>query len=151
MTAATGAALGLDLGTTRVKLALYRASGADGAGVLEDLHALPAPEPRGAGSVREVDADAYRRTAEALLARAPRGLPLGIASQRSSFVLWDRSGRPLTPLVSWQDTRAEPWCRREEARARPRSARRAWCSRRTTPGPKLATLFEERAELRARA
>jgi glycerol kinase len=148
VTAASGAALGLDLGTTRIKLALYRG---DRGRELEDLRWLPAPEPRGDGAVREVDADAYRRTAEALLEQAPPGLPLGIASQRSSFVLWDRGGRPQTPLVSWQDRRAEPWCRREEQRAQPLIGATGLVLSPHYAGPKLAALFEEDADLRARA
>jgi glycerol kinase len=32
--------------------------------------------------------------------------PLGLCSQRSSFLLWERaSGQPVTPLISWQDDR----------------------------------------------
>ncbi len=37
----------------------------------------------------------------------------GLATQRSSVVAWDkRSGRPLAPLLSWQDRRAAEWLRR---------------------------------------
>lgn len=33
---------------------------------------------------------------------------IGLACQRSSFLLWDRSnGKPLTPIISWQDLRAK--------------------------------------------
>lgn len=34
----------------------------------------------------------------------------GLASQRSSIVCWDRrNGVPLSPVISWQDTRARQW------------------------------------------
>ena len=34
----------------------------------------------------------------------------GLATQRSSIVCWNRrNGRALTPVISWQDTRAEDW------------------------------------------
>ena len=37
---------------------------------------------------------------------------LGIACQRSTCLFWDaESGRPLTPALSWQDRRAEEFCR----------------------------------------
>jgi glycerol kinase len=37
--------------------------------------------------------------------------PLGLCSQRSSFLLWDRaSGLPVTPLISWQDDRGAESC-----------------------------------------
>lgn len=38
-------------------------------------------------------------------------LSLGLACQRSSFLLWDReTGEPLTPIISWQDLRAKDLC-----------------------------------------
>lgn len=34
----------------------------------------------------------------------------GLATQRSSIVCWQRaSGSPLSPVISWQDTRAQEW------------------------------------------
>lgn len=40
----------------------------------------------------------------------------GLASQRASCICWDRaSGRPLSPLFSWQDRRAREWLRQFEA------------------------------------
>lgn len=36
---------------------------------------------------------------------------IGLACQRSSFLLWDRNtGEPLTPILSWQDLRAKHLC-----------------------------------------
>ena len=38
-------------------------------------------------------------------------MAIGLACQRSSFLLWDREGgRPLTPIISWQDLRAKGLC-----------------------------------------
>lgn len=40
---------------------------------------------------------------------------IGIANQRETVVLWDRStGEPLTSAIVWQDTRTDPICRRLE-------------------------------------
>jgi glycerol kinase len=40
----------------------------------------------------------------------------GLATQRSSVVAWDRrTGRPLSPVLSWQDRRAADWLRRFES------------------------------------
>ena len=37
--------------------------------------------------------------------------PLGLCSQRSSFLIWERaSGQPVTPLISWQDDRGAESC-----------------------------------------
>jgi len=38
-------------------------------------------------------------------------LSIGLACQRSSFLLWSReTGEPLTPIISWQDLRAKTLC-----------------------------------------
>ena len=141
-------ALGLDLGSTRVKLGLL-----DAEGQLLEVRALPAPRPSGpVDSVRELDVDEYRAAAERLLADAPGDLPLGIASQRSSFVLWDRDGRPATPLVSWQDRSAHGWCAAREEELGAEVARRTGLV--LSPhyaGPKLAARFERDRRLLERA
>jgi glycerol kinase len=37
---------------------------------------------------------------------------IGLSTQRESAVAWDaRTGKPLAPLISWQDRRAADWCR----------------------------------------
>jgi glycerol kinase len=42
--------------------------------------------------------------------------PLGLCSQRSSFLIWDKtSGKPITPLISWQDNRGASYCERLHA------------------------------------
>ena len=42
----------------------------------------------------------------------------GMASQRASCICWDRqSGRPLSPMFSWQDRRAHLWLRQFEAQS----------------------------------
>lgn len=42
----------------------------------------------------------------------------GLATQRSSIVCWNRrSGSPISPVLSWQDTRAAAWLRALEPRA----------------------------------
>jgi glycerol kinase len=38
-------------------------------------------------------------------------ISIGLACQRSSFLLWDRErGNPYTPIISWQDLRAKNLC-----------------------------------------
>jgi glycerol kinase len=42
----------------------------------------------------------------------------GVASQRSSVIAWDRqTGRPLSPVLSWQDRRAHAWLSQFEPQA----------------------------------
>jgi glycerol kinase len=40
---------------------------------------------------------------------------VGISNQRESFLLWDRAGNPLSPVVVWQCKRSLAICRRMEA------------------------------------
>ncbi|MBE0623127.1 MAG: hypothetical protein IH605_21265 [Burkholderiales bacterium] len=48
-------------------------------------------------------------------ARRGEVVAAGLASQRSSCICWDRlSGRPLSPLFSWQDRRAHQWLQQFE-------------------------------------
>jgi len=74
----------------------------------------PAPALSHDGLRVESDASKYLETTlkviEQLGDRAG-ALPMGISSQRSTFLIWDKSnGKPLTPLISWQDRRAAGWC-----------------------------------------
>jgi glycerol kinase len=141
-------ALALDLGTTRVKAARL-----DESGSLVALTCAPAPPLRGAGVLREGDPQAYLRVARALLeqvaADLPRGTPLGVASQRSSFTVWDRAGRPVAPLVSWQDRRAAGWCEEHRARESEIVRRTGLPLSAHYAGPKLAALQRARPDLAA--
>jgi len=110
VTASRPLALALDLGSTAIKAGVL-----DEQGCLAQIESLDAPPLYGTGEVRAGDVDAYtdrvRILLSAMSARVPAGTPLGIASQRSTFTLWEReTGRSRTPLISWQDRRAADWC-----------------------------------------
>jgi glycerol kinase len=140
-------AAALDLGSTMIKGALLEESGS-----LRGIVARPAPPLDGTGLIRESDPSAWMHEVVAVLAEVRRAagscLPLAIASQRSSFVLWERrQAIAVTPLISWQDRRAESWCARHAGdgemigrvtgvRLSPHYA-----------GPKLASLLEGDATL----
>ncbi len=141
------AALALDLGTTALKGGLI-----GGDGEWRRRESWPAPELSGSGGIRESDPRAWLgAAARALreLARGASGAPLGLTAQRSSFLLWEKiSGRPLTPLIGWQDRRAADWCgqKRDQfaalgAKGLPLSPHYA--------GPKLAGLLEAHPDWRA--
>ncbi|MDO8989178.1 MAG: FGGY family carbohydrate kinase [Sideroxyarcus sp.] len=104
------AAVALDLGTTSIKAGLLSRDG-----TLSGVVARPAPGIVADGGRYESDAAAYAATADAVLAdclgQTDSRIPLGLCSQRSSFLLWDRaSGHPVTPLISWQDDRGAESC-----------------------------------------
>lgn len=115
-------AVALDLGTTTIKAGLLAQDG-----TLRCVVARPAPGIVTDGGRYESDAAVYAATADAVLAEclaqtdvrplpqtadfAENHPPLGLCSQRSSFLVWDRaSGLPLTPLISWQDDSGAESC-----------------------------------------
>ena len=106
----TPVAVALDLGSTR-----FKGGALFDDGRLGPIKSVATPPLVGGGATREGDPQAYVEVAEGLLRAVldglPTGLPLGIATQRSTFLLLDQeSGLPLTPLISWQDQRAAGWC-----------------------------------------
>jgi len=103
-------AIALDLGTTSIKAALM-----DQHGDLHHISSLPAPIIDSQDGCYESDALDYAHRAEEVLqqcaAHLPDKPPLGLCSQRSSFLLWDNlNGQPVTPLISWQDNRGSRCC-----------------------------------------
>lgn len=103
-------AIALDLGTTSIKAGLL-----SGDGILGRVVTRAAPGVAADGGRYESDALAYAAAAEEVLAeclaQTTARPPLGLCSQRSSFLIWERaSGRPVTPLISWQDDRGAESC-----------------------------------------
>jgi glycerol kinase len=149
MSAPRPIAVGIDLGSTAIKAGVL-----DARGGLQDVRSVAAPPLRGEGSVREGDAEAYTSAARDLLQSIaeglPAGTPLGVATQRSTFTLWDRhDGRPWFPMVSWQDRRAAGWCDRHRA-IEPEIVRRTGLPLSAHyAGPKLAELRETDEEFAA--
>lgn len=101
--------LALDLGTTKTKAVVLGPE----AEVLGEAQAAARWELPGPGRIEQdpealwaltlgVTEDALRRTGVA----ASELAAIGITGQRASFVVWDRrTGRPLSPVVGWQDAR----------------------------------------------
>jgi len=149
-------AVALDLGTTSIKAGLLSADGE-----LHGIVARPAPAVNADSGRYESDALAYAQATEAVLAEClvqmgslaqtdARPL-LGLCCQRSSFLIWGRAtGRPVTPLISWQDDRGAASCealRDEEVEIR------ALAGLPLTPyylAPKLRVLLREHPAWRER-
>jgi len=130
-------AIGLDVGSSGIKAVRIGSSGR----VLA-ISRRPLAARRARGGRVEHDPRTILAAARAAL-RAVPGLPndrLGIATQRSTILFWDRdTGRPLTPAYSWQDRRAAALCDRLR-RKKPRRGARA--------GPGLDAWIHERTGLR---
>jgi len=110
MTSPTIAAIALDTGTTSIKAGLL-----DRHGILKHIVVLPAANITVNDGRYESDALAYAAAADKalgeILAHADGCRAFGLCSQRSSFLIWEKSGgRPLTPLISWQDSRGAASC-----------------------------------------
>lgn len=107
------ALMGLDLGTTAVKVGIFDAATGEPLGVARAEYTPTSPR---AGWM-ELDAREYWRAAvEATrAAHAQAGAPhvagIGLSSQGQTFVPLDRSRRPLRPAIVWLDTRAEEQAR----------------------------------------
>lgn len=108
-------AISLDLGTTSIKAASMNRQG-------KLLHIVnrSAPAIDSCNGHYESNALDYAGIAEQVLneciAQTGNNLPLGLCSQRSSFLIWDKiNGHPLIPLISWQDDRGADCCNRLHA------------------------------------
>lgn len=146
----------LDLGTTRLKG--WRVEGGEVTAALSER----APELRSEGDRVESDAAGYLLAAVRLLERLivsdGRESLLGLAVQRSSFLVWEaETARPLTPLISWQDTRAQDWIAQRRSGSRFGRESEEWL--RSVTGlllsphyfaPKLRTVLDENPDLEER-
>jgi glycerol kinase len=144
-------AMAVDLGSSRIKAAGLRADGR-----LTKPISAAAPPLTGRRGIRQGSARAYLTAAEAVVRAVvescPADLPLAIASQRSSFLLWESdTGQPLTPLISWQDRRAQAWCQARMARYGSLAAVTGLPLSPHYAGAKLACLLDRDRRLKAAA
>ncbi len=132
--------VGLDVGTTAVKAAVFDTDGAECA----DGRA-PTPWQR-APTGAEIDPDALLEAATAAAAQALEGAPggtvrgVGVASMAETGVLLDRAGRPAVPSIAWHDTRGA-----EQAEALADAlGKEAFAGRTGLPGSPLCSLVKYR-------
>ena len=110
--------LGIDLGTTGVKAALFRAD--DGAVITDAFVDYPLMHPH-PGWAEQDPADWWRATTAAIRAclagAAQQGVQasdvcgLGLSGQMHGVVLLDEENRVLRPCIIWADQRSEAQCR----------------------------------------
>lgn len=141
----------LDMGSSSIKVAKVCDEG-----TLQDILRAPSPPLKGSLLIQEGDAHRYyalaREVLEDTLAEVPNEVSIGIATQRSSFLLWNKdNGIPLTPLISWQDRRAHPWCLEKKNQRIDWSQITGLLLSPHYVGPKLSMLLQEDKELRQKA
>jgi glycerol kinase len=106
--------LAIDQGTSATKAVLVDGSGAIVARAGAPI-ALSTPSPGAVEqSAQEIWASVKAAVAACLAGHDPaRVAAVGLSTQRESLLLWDRAtGRPLGPMLSWQDQRTVSDCAR---------------------------------------
>lgn len=108
----SGSVLAVDQGTSATKALLVDKSGAVRSSASAPL-GQSYPQPGWA----EQDADEIWASVQSAVAQCLDGVDVtelvavGLSSQRESTLLWDRaSGRPVGPMLGWQDTRGAGLC-----------------------------------------
>jgi glycerol kinase len=108
--------LAIDQGTSGTKAIVVDPNGV----VLSSVEVPLRPRHLGSGAV-EQDAEALFDSVVVAGRRAVADAgvtvdAVALANQGESVLAWDEStGRPLTPVIVWQDRRAQGWCRRHAA------------------------------------
>jgi len=149
--------LAIDQGTTSSRAMIVdRELNVKGVGQKEFRQIYPRPGwvEHDAGAIWESVAYSVRTALKNAAVKPAQIAAIGITNQRETVVLWDpRTGRPLHNAVVWQCRRSAPICERlKKAGLEKKFARRTGLV--LDPyfsGTKLAWLFENFAELKARA
>ncbi|MEV0083578.1 FGGY-family carbohydrate kinase [Saccharopolyspora sp. NPDC050642] len=119
--------LGIDVGTTAVKVAAF---GLDGTPVAAHTAGYPIARPRPGWA--EQDPLDWWRGCEAGIHAVLAGLPagavrsVGVVSQVNTHVFADEQLRPLAPAIIWQDQRCAEIARELDARFTPAEKTRIW-------------------------
>ncbi len=121
MSTATAALLGIDLGTSSVKVVLIDLAGRV---LAQATRAYPVSQPRPGWS--ETDPELWWSAIRDATAQVRAGCPhppvaVGLSGQMHGLVVCDERGRPLRPALLWSDSRAEDQL--DRYRALPRSSR----------------------------
>lgn len=102
----TAAYVGVDVGTSAVKVAAF-----DGRGELLEALRRPMPELElhGDAAVQPLEAciEAVNDALRGLTLAEDRRRFVALTTQRDTALLSDAEGRPLTPLISWRDRREQ--------------------------------------------
>ncbi|MFD3266402.1 FGGY family carbohydrate kinase [Phenylobacterium ferrooxidans] len=101
--------LAIDAGTTNLRVCLFTAGGellSQASSAVRTLSPDPGRVEQDATAIWRGTRQAISRALSAAGRTAHDLAAIGVTSQRTSAVIWDRiSGRPLTPLVVWSDLR----------------------------------------------
>lgn len=106
--------MGIDAGTTGVRAVLFDERGAEVATAYREITSrYPRPQwmEQDPAEVWHATREVFEGALAGARARAADVAAIGLTNQRSSIVAWDGpSGRPLSPMIIWQDTRTAARC-----------------------------------------
>ncbi|MGZ4604063.1 MAG: FGGY family carbohydrate kinase, partial [Kineosporiaceae bacterium] len=157
MSGSGGVVLGVDIGTTATKVIAYDSSGAPHAQAAE---AYPLQQPEPGAAVQDPDAirAAVHRAVRAVVRdlRDQGGRPvagLSLSAAMHSLIGLDRACTPITPVITWADTRAADQARRlrDGGEALPLQHRTGTPVHPMSPLVKLVWLREVHPDVHARA
>ncbi len=113
-----GYVLAIDAGTTGVRAAVFDAEGRSVASAYREL-AMQFPHPgwveQDAQALWDATAEVAQQAVSSAGVAAGAIVGVGVTNQRSSVVAWSASDlSPLSPIITWQDTRTAERCRELE-------------------------------------
>jgi glycerol kinase len=104
----------IDQGSSATKVLAFDAEGRPvyrASRPLEILRPLPHHAEQDPIHLLKETLAALNEVLSSIFADGHEAVCIGLACQRSSFILWDRStGKPFFPVISWQDVRAKDVC-----------------------------------------
>ncbi|MDR0551123.1 MAG: carbohydrate kinase [Spirochaetaceae bacterium] len=109
-------ALALDQGTSATKALIVRADGVVAASAvcpLRSFHPKPDYVEQDAEEILASSLTAVKNAVSEFEGQGHKKTEIvcaGISNQRESFLIWDKSGKALTPVIVWQDKRASGLC-----------------------------------------
>jgi glycerol kinase len=114
-----GLTLALDQGTTSSRAIVFDAHGAPQTSAQAEFKQYY-PEPswveHDASEILTSQLACARQALDALGARRPEVITIGIANQRETTVVWDKkTGKPIHRAIVWQDRRTAKWCEQQQA------------------------------------
>ncbi len=101
-----GLVAGLDVGTTRIKLAVYDSRG------WRPVYTEEKPSPWSKTNTTRHDPTRLYKIVKSLyhMAREKGASCLGLATYRGSLIVWEaKNGRPVTDIITWMDTESHAY------------------------------------------
>ena len=105
-----GALIGIDLGTTAVKVVANAASDGRELSEARQTYALSTPQPghveQDANEIYRATMGCLRKVIDEIKLRAEQPLAIGFSAAMHGLIAVDQRGEPISPLINWMDRRS---------------------------------------------